>query len=680
MLPSTTSNSRLDVTGSVTEPAGDGRTKLELRSNSSTNGTCGIVIDDVYVVHASPPVWQALGDGTTTVIEDGSDGPPQFTYSYDPGGGGGVEGAEWGFFTTATTTGPVSLDWSYTGLHAFAGVTVGLSVVVIGFDGGDVSTSVLAEGPKSCITFGCVGQSPSGGFSYVGTTTVNVEPGDTYGFALTGSNGDSNTSLTGRLVVNGTPALPLDCAGVLWRNSDAGDGDYTIQPRGQQPFEVFCDNMEGTPREYLTFAATGPGENVASYGAGAPAVGTDVATKFTRVRLNPPSLLVDIADRTYSTSSGSLTHPDAGLGNPTVLNMPYGTAMACNSTAADNGIANIDLTGTPFFVDDTFTPVGTSSSSFGGAAFSAGDQVVDIEGNGFCGWRTPYPEGPFFVFNPAPGLEQYGLQLTLDEPDETLPTPTLFASIARSGSEADLFARFDGAEDSSVTVEVRKGASCTNGVLASPVLIDTIAGGTDLEGYLVLEGVSGITSGEFVTIRAISPSTTDASPCVRTTADNDYWPKALDLGTGSSVASQDVVDIEGRARWYKIPIIPDQRITINLVRPVGRLRPGRVQGHRQGRSSPSSTRRTPTTWPEITAEFAPSVFSPSVFSPSVFSPSVFSPAAYSPSVFSPSVFSPSVFSPSVFSPSVFSPSVFSPSVFSPSVFSPSVFSPSVFSP
>ena len=229
--------------------------------------TCGIVIDDVYVVHASPPVWQALGDGTTTVIEDGSDGPPQFTYSYDPGGASGVTG-EWGFFTTATTTGPIELDWSYTGLHAFAGVTVGLSAVVIGFDGGDVSTSVLAEGPKSCITFGCVGQSPSGGFSYVGTTTVNVEPGDTYGFALTGSNGDSNTSLTGRLVVNGTPALPLDCAGVLWRDSGAGDGTYTIQPRGQQPFEVFCDNMEGTPREYLTLDATGPGQNIASYGAG----------------------------------------------------------------------------------------------------------------------------------------------------------------------------------------------------------------------------------------------------------------------------------------------------------------------------------------------------------------------------------------------------------------------------
>ncbi len=94
------------VTGSFTEPAGDGRTKLEFHSNSGPESTCGIVIDDVYVVHASPPVWQALGDGTTTVIDDGSDGPPQFTYSYDPGGSSGVSG-EWAFYTTATTTGSI---------------------------------------------------------------------------------------------------------------------------------------------------------------------------------------------------------------------------------------------------------------------------------------------------------------------------------------------------------------------------------------------------------------------------------------------------------------------------------------------------------------------------------------------------------------------------------------------
>ncbi len=668
------------VVGSFTEPAGDGRTKLEFRSNSGPQSTCGIVIDDVYVVHASPPVWQALGDGTTTVIEDGSDGPPQFTYSYDPGGASGVSG-EWGFFTTATTTGSIGLDWSWTGLHAFAGVTVGLEAFVVGFDGGDVSTPLLAEGPNSCITFGCVGQSPSGGHSYVGTATVNVEPGDTYGFVLTGGNGDINTLLTGRFVVDGTPALPLDCAGVLWRNPDAGDGDYTIQPRGQQPFEVSCDNMEGAPREYLTLAATGPGENVASYGSGGAAPGTDVVTKFTKLRINPPSLLVDIGDLTYSTSSGSLTHPDVD-GSSTVLSMPYGVAMACNSTAADNGVANIDLTGTPFSVDDTFTPVGTTSGSFGGATFSAGNQVVDIEGNGGCGWRTPfpYPEGPFYVFNPSPAVEQYGLQLTMDPVDPVaLATPSLIRAISGAGNTALLIGRIDGAPDTAITVEVTTADTCIDGVLQAP--IDTAGAPpsttTDPDGYFGIS-VTGVVPGDYVAARVTSPSTTDVSSCVVSSGDNDYWPKALELSP-TSLTARDVIDSQGKARWYKFAVTPGERIEIKLsglpadydmavFKDIGATFRDLL------------TPANPGDLTELSAEYAPSVFSPSVFSPSVFSPSVFSPDAYSPSVFSPSVFSPSVFSPSVFSPSVFSPSVFSPSVFSPSVFSPSVFSPSVFSP
>ncbi len=542
---------------------------------------------------------------------------------------------------------------------------------------------MLAEGPNSCITFGCVGQSPSGGHSYVGSTTVNVEPGDLYGFVLTGSNGDINTLLTGRFVVDGTPALPLDCAGVLWRDSDAGDGDYTIQPRGQQPFEVFCDNMEGAPSEYLTLAATGPGENVASYGAGNPAAGTDVVTKFTRVRLNPPTLLVDIGDLSYSTSSGSVTHPDVD-GTTTVLTMPYGTAMACNSIAADNGIANIDLTGTPFAVDDTFTPMGVNSGSFGGATFSAGNQVVDIAGNGNCGWRTPFPHtenppGPFYVFNPVVGVEQYGLQLTMDAAPVAVATPSLIRAISGSGNTALLIGLVDGAPETDVTVEVTTAATCIDGVLQAPIATAGVADQptTDPDGYFGV-AVTGVVPGDYVAARITSPSTTDVSSCVVSSGDNDYWPKALELSPTNLIA-RDVIDSQGKARWYKFDVTPGERIEIKLS--------GLPADYDMAVFKDIGTTfrdlltpANPGDLTELSAEYAPSVFSPSVFSPSVFSPSVFSPDAYSPSVFSPSVFSPSVFSPSVFSPSVFSPSVFSPSVFSPSVFSPSVFSPSVFSP
>ena len=54
----------------------------------------------------------------------------------------------------------------------------------------------------------------------------------------------------------------------------------------------------------------------------------------------------------------------------------------------------------------------------------------------------------------------------------TVSTPVLFASIARTGSTADLYALVEGAESISVTVQARRlaGSSCTNGVLNSPTL------------------------------------------------------------------------------------------------------------------------------------------------------------------------------------------------------------------
>ena len=205
---------------------------------------------------------------------------------------------------------------------------------------------------------------------------------------------------------------------------------------------------------------------------------------------------------------------------------------------------------------------------------------------------------------------------------------------------------------------------------------------TDEDGYVLFEGVPASASGQFVTITVTSPAsaiTPAASECIRTTADNAAWPTALPLTFNSPATVQDVLEVDGRARWYRFPIFPNQRITVSL----SGLSADYELAVFRDIAAEFESQLVPTTadgLKRLSAKFSPSVFSPSVFSPSVFSPSVFSPDAYSPSVFSPSVFSPSVFSPSVFSPSVFSPSVFSPSVFSPSVFSPSVFSPSVFSP
>jgi hypothetical protein len=610
----------------------------------------------------APGTWTGDGTGTTVAVGNGAAGPAQFTYDVldaDPGAGDGEAGS-WTFYTTAATSGTIEIPWRYSGFHAFFQVTVELKAVVI--SGGDVDTEeVLVDaGPASCCT------TPSAGFDFSGTASFTVEPGDVYGFELAGTNFDSNETLLGELVL-GTQ-VPTDCADAQSLYGAEVDGRYVIHPVDGQRFRIYCADMDAAGADYLEIG-TGPGVNTGQYAAGGAASGTTVTSSFEKLRLDPANLTVDIGDRRFATSTGSLIHPDSG-GNQAVSSMSYATAMGCGAT----GAANVDLRGTPFAVDDSFTP---GSLGFGGATFSEADQVVNVTGNGNCGWVSPNPAA-YNPFNPVPG--DFSLQLRyLVEPPVTLATPVLFASIAGSGNTADLYARVEGAENASLDVEIRSADTCTNGALDSPTMVGTASAVTDAEGYVLFAGVPSIASGDFVTIRVTDPPIDDASPCVRTTADNDYWPKALDLGSGATLTTQDVIDLQGKARWYRFAIVPGQQVTVNLS---GLPADYDLAVFRDiAREFESQLVPTDTGDLErLSAEFAPSVFSPSVFSPSVFSPSVFSPDAYAPSVFSPSVFSPSVFSPSVFSPSVFSPSVFSPSVFSPSVFSPSVFSPSVFSP
>jgi hypothetical protein len=257
------------------------------------------------------------------------------------------------------------------------------------------------------------------------------------------------------------------------------------------------------------------------------------------------------------------------------------------------------------------------------------------------------------------------------------PAPALLQAYEITGG-AYLIGLAANTPNTPVTLQAYSAPTCTDGVLAGGGIAvgPPVTATTDASGYFGAT-VTGVPLGDFVAVAITAPVATARSACVIGTGNNDFWPKALDLGASSTV--RDYLDTAGKARWYKVKVTPGQRIQVTL----SNLPADYDLAVFRDIAAAFAAQLVPANAAELTklsAEFAPSVFSPSVFSPSVFSPSVFSPDAYSPSVFSPSVFSPSVFSPSVFSPSVFSPSVFSPSVFSPSVFSPSVFSPSVFSP
>ena len=68
-------------------------------------------------------------------------------------------------------------------------------------DDGTTTIPLVNAGPVDCCT------APSAGFSYAGDVTLTVAAGDTYGFRIAGSNGDLNSRLSGRLVVDSLGGL-----------------------------------------------------------------------------------------------------------------------------------------------------------------------------------------------------------------------------------------------------------------------------------------------------------------------------------------------------------------------------------------------------------------------------------------------------------------------------------------
>jgi hypothetical protein len=221
-------------------------------------------------------------------------------------------------------------------------------------------------------------------------------------------------------------------------------------------------------------------------------------------------------------------------------------------------------------------------------------------------------------------------------------------------------------------------ASCTDGVIGSDAVTfataDAVTNATG-DAYFGGSVLNTATLATYVAAQVVPPGgSSEVGPCIVASADNDQWPRALDISGAAS--TNGFVDVSGRARWYKFSVQPGSHVTVNLSSLPADYDLYLFKDIGQAYTSLTDT----ASLTKLSAEFAPSAFSPSAFSPSAFSPSAFSPSAFSPSAFSPSAFSPSAFSPSAFSPSAFSPSAFSPSAFSPSAFSPSAFSPSAFSP
>ena len=134
----------------------------------------------------------------TTGLSPATDPSTSLTFTYN-NNGGGTANDSYTIETTAPTTGTVTLDWSSSGFYAYYAVNASL----VAFSGTSTQT-IYSYGPTNCCS------APSNGFSYSGSVTLVAVAGQVLGFTVAGSNGDSNPTISGTLVISAPVSATVD--------------------------------------------------------------------------------------------------------------------------------------------------------------------------------------------------------------------------------------------------------------------------------------------------------------------------------------------------------------------------------------------------------------------------------------------------------------------------------------
>lgn len=198
--------------------------------------------------------------------------------------------------------------------------------------------------------------------------------------------------------------FPKTCAERALGNPNAADGEHELYLANQEKYQwtAYCVDMQSdAPKEYLTLPAGGD-LNVSRYSAGGMSAGVSVETKFDKIRIDPITLKVDIADLTFATTEGKVIH----LGTTEVTSMAFGLAMSCE--LGNSAHAQIDLQGTPFGIVNWYKhPAG-----IGHAGMWENGQVIELSAQpdgGDCGWVAPSTLG---YDAPLAMSSNWGLALT----------------------------------------------------------------------------------------------------------------------------------------------------------------------------------------------------------------------------------------------------------------------------
>ena len=214
------------------------------------------------------------------------------------------------------------------------------------------TNTVVSEGPRSCCT------SPSNGFRYTGTVTLDIEAGDTYGFTVGGRNFDSDNTLRGSLTVGYLQTItfpqPADMS--------VGQPDATLEATASSGLDVtyasatpaVCtvdgDSVHAVSPGTCTIDADQSGDDLyppaaqvsRSFSVAAPVVAS------VDVSLDPTSIVADGA----STSTVTVTVEDP-FGN----SMP-GEEVTFSSTDDDQRFSRVTDEG-----DGTYTTTVVSSTT-----------------------------------------------------------------------------------------------------------------------------------------------------------------------------------------------------------------------------------------------------------------------------------------------------------------------------
>jgi len=196
-------------------------------------------------------------------------------------------------------------------------------------------------------------------------------------------------------------APPRSCEDAR-RAGQTVDGIRSIDPDGSGPlrsFKVHCAGMASTGNsraasEYLPLAADPERNSTRFRYSQSTCPCPDLVRRFTHVRLDPATLVIDPSDGAFAAYERALTcereHKNQ-CGES--INLTWGGAGSCRGVGDTSGSASIDLSGTGFvFAPDTkFVPAGFGAA--GVAAFSADRRTAQLSGGGLCGSLVPDHRG-----------------------------------------------------------------------------------------------------------------------------------------------------------------------------------------------------------------------------------------------------------------------------------------------